>query len=47
VDTFNKFISNLALKFIPVQPEDYLLASDPGRAYNLLPVDALDLSAMR
>lgn len=48
VDTFNEFISDLdGLKLIPVQPEDYLLASDLGRAYNLLPVDALHLSAMR
>jgi predicted nucleic acid-binding protein len=48
VDMFNEFISGLAgLKLIPVQPEDYLLASDLGRAYNLLPVDALHLSAMR
>jgi predicted nucleic acid-binding protein len=37
----------VGLKLIPVQPEDYLLASDLGRAYNLLPVDALHLSAMR
>jgi predicted nucleic acid-binding protein len=48
VDTFNEFISGLdGLKLIPVQPEDYLLASDLGRAYNLLPIDALHLSAMR
>jgi len=32
---------------IPIQPEDYLLASNLGRAYNLLPIDALHLSAMR
>jgi predicted nucleic acid-binding protein len=48
VDTFNEFISGLdGLKLIPVQPEDYLLASDLGRTYNLLPIDALHLSAMR
>ena len=48
VDMFNEFISGLdGLKLIPVQPEDYLLASDLGRAYNLLPIDALHLSAMR
>jgi len=48
VDTFNEFISDLdGLKLIPVQPEDYLLASDLGRAYNQLPTDALHLSAMR
>ena len=48
VDTFNEFISGLdGLKLIPVQPEDYLLASNLGRAYNLLPIDALHLSAMR
>lgn len=48
VDTFNEFISGLdGLKLIPVQPEDYLLASDLGRAYNLLPIDALHLAAMR
>jgi len=48
VDTFNEFICGLdGLKLIPVQPEDYLLASDLGRAYNLLPIDALHLSAMR
>jgi len=48
VDTFNEFISGLdGLKLIPVQPEDYLRASDLGRAYNLLPIDALHLSAMR
>ncbi len=48
VDTFNEFISGLdGLKLIPVQPEDYLLASDLGRACNLLPIDALHLSAMR
>jgi predicted nucleic acid-binding protein len=44
----NEFISVLdGLNLIPVQPEDYLLASDLGRAYNLLPIDALHLSAMR
>lgn len=48
VDTFNEFISNLdGLKLVAVQPEDYLLASDLGKAYNLLPIDALHLSAMR
>lgn len=48
VDTFNELLSNLdGLKLTPVQPEDYLLASDLGRAYNLLPIDALHLSAMR
>ena len=48
VDTFNEFISGLdGLKLIPIEPEDYLLASDLGRAYNLLPIDALHLSAMR
>jgi predicted nucleic acid-binding protein len=48
VDTFNEFISGLdGLKLVPVQPEDYLRASDLGRAYNLLPIDALHLSAMR
>jgi predicted nucleic acid-binding protein len=48
VDTFNEFISGLdGLELIPVQPEDYLLASDLGRAYSLLPIDALHLSAMR
>jgi len=48
VDTFNEFISGLdGLKLIPVQPEDYLRASDMGRVYNLLPIDALHLSAMR
>jgi predicted nucleic acid-binding protein len=48
VDTFNEFISGLdGLNLIPVQPEDYLLASDLGRAYNLLPIDALHSSAMR
>ena len=48
VDTFNEFISGLdGLKLIPVQPEDYLFASDLGRTYNLLPIDALHLSAMR
>lgn len=48
VDMFNEFISGLdGLKLIPVQPEDYLQASDLGRNYNLLPIDALHLSAMR
>lgn len=48
VDTFNEFISGLyGLKLISIEPEDYLLASDLGRAYNLLPIDALHLSAMR
>jgi predicted nucleic acid-binding protein len=48
VDMFNEFLSGLdGLKLIPVQPEDYLLASDLGMAYNLLPIDALHLSAMR
>ena len=48
VDIFNEFISGLdGLKLIPVQPEDYLRASDLGRAYCLLPVDALHLSVMR
>jgi predicted nucleic acid-binding protein len=48
VDTFNEFIGGLdGLKLIPVQPEDHLRASDLGRAYNLLPIDALHLSAMR
>jgi predicted nucleic acid-binding protein len=38
VDTFNEFISGLdGLNLIPAQPEDYLLASDLERAYNLLP----------
>jgi predicted nucleic acid-binding protein len=31
----------------PVQPEDYLSASDLGRAYKLFPNDALHLSVMR
>lgn len=45
---FNEFVSGLdGLKLIPVQPEDYLQASDLGRNYNLLPIDALHLSAMR
>jgi len=48
VDMFNEFVSGLdGLKLIPVQPEDYLQASDLGRNYNLLPIDALHLSAMR
>ena len=48
VDTFNEFISGLdGLKSIPVQPEDYLLASDLWMACNFLPIDALHLSAMR
>jgi len=35
------------LKLVPVHPEDYFLASELGRNYNLLPNDALHLAVMR
>ena len=48
VDKFNEFISKLdGLQLIPVMPEDYFLASDLAREYNLMAFDALHLSAMR
>jgi predicted nucleic acid-binding protein len=48
VDKFNGFITGLeGLKLVPVQPEDYLMASDLGRNYRLLSLDALHLSVMR
>lgn len=48
VDKFNEFISSLdGLELIPVMPEDYFRASELARAYNLMSLDALHLSAMR
>jgi predicted nucleic acid-binding protein len=48
VDKLNEFISNLdGLKLIPVMPEDFFRASDLARAYHLMSLDALHLSAMR